>query len=415
MAIKLTQKTVEALAPGATVYDSITTGLVARCTGPGKGSWSVRYMLAGKRREKSLGGWPRVSLAVARESARDVAKLLKAGVDPVQSEREAARAATDAATAAARVLTFERAARILHADLAPGFRNAKHVAQWISTLETYVFPTLGGKALAAITPADCAEALRPIWLAKSETASRTRQRMHAVLQWAWAHGYIAANPVAVVDHLLPTVARSKDHHPAMPWRQAPAFVGAHLQGTPDTVGGAALLFAILTAARSGEVRGATWNEFDLESGVWTVPGARMKARKPHRVPLAAQALALLRSRWAAQLAARDKGPIAGDLVFPAPRGGALSDMALTALLRRAKAPSATPGRIATPHGFRSAWRDWASENGYSRDLAERALAHVIANQVEAAYHRTDLLEQRAPMMQHWADFVLPLQPLAPPP
>lgn len=218
------------------------------------------------------------------------------------------------------------------------------------------------------------------------------------MQWAWAHGHITANPLTVVDHLLPKQSTKAEHQPAMPWRQVPTFVNTHLGGLKATNGTrAALLFLILTAARSGEVRGATWDEIDLQGAVWNIPASRMKAKEAHRVPLSGDALALLKAIKASGL--HDM------LVFPSPQLKTLSDMSLTALLRRVKAESDTPGRCATEHGFRSSFRDWASEQGYSRDLAERALAHTIANKVEAAYHRTDLLDQRRPLMEAWAHHI----------
>lgn len=184
----------------------------------------------------------------------------------------------------------------------------------------------------------------------------------------------------------------------MPWRQVPSFVNTHLaEHAPGDSTRAALLFLILTATRSGEVRGATWDEFDLHARVWSIPAGRMKANEPHRVPLSEKALALIK--------ALKQGELHDILVFPSPREKVLSDMTLTALLRRVKAESDSPDRVATAHGFRSSFRDWASENGYARDLAERALAHTVANKVEAAYHRTDLLEQRRPLMEAWADHV----------
>jgi len=229
-------------------------------------------------------------------------------------------------------------------------RIQKHGADWIRSLEAYVFPKLGEKPLDAITPADCADVLRPIWLEKDETASRTRQRMHAVMQWAWAHGHITANRVGVVDHILPKRNARKEHQPAMPWRDVPAFVKTHVAGFEcgDSTR-AALLFLILTAARSGEVGGATWGEFDLDAGIWTVPGERMKAKEPHRVPLSASALALVKTL--------NEQKQHETLVFPSVREKVLSDMTLTALLRRVKAKSDTPGRVATVHGFRSSFRD----------------------------------------------------------
>ncbi|WP_233863999.1 tyrosine-type recombinase/integrase [Paraburkholderia adhaesiva] len=392
----LTDKQAKALTHGdKPVFDGKVTGLMLT---PGKtgSKWTLRFTspVTGKRRDAGLGVYPEVPIVDAREKALAMRRQLDAGKDPIEERDREQQAASIAAAA----LTFEKAARQLHEELKPGWKNAKHAAQWISTLETYVFPKFGGKPLDAITPADCAEVLRPIWLEKAETASRTRQRMHAVMQWAWAHGHITANPVSVVDHLLPKQNAKKEHQPAMPWRDIPAFAKAQFR---DIERGdntrAALLFLILTAARSGEVRGATWGEFDLDAGIWTVPGERMKAKEPHRVPLSSAALALVK-----RLKEQRQHET---LVFQSPRGKVLSDMSLTALLRRVKAASDTPGRVATAHGFRSSFRDWASESGYARDLAERALAHTIANATERAYHRTDLLEARRPMMQSWAAYV----------
>lgn len=323
-------------------------------------------------------------------------KLIENGTDPIdQRERD-----REAAAAAAAALSFEAAARKVHEQLKPGWKNAKHAAQWINTLETYVFPKLGKRSLETITPGNCADALRPIWLTKVETANRTRQRMHAVMQWAWAHGLVTANPVSVVDHLLPKQSGRPEHQPAMPWAEVPSFARVHLSNPkPADSTRVALLLLILTATRSGEVRGASWEEFDLAARIWTIPAERMKANQPHRVPLCSQAFELVKRL--------KEQSLHKTLVFPSPREKVLSDMTLTALLRRVKAESDTAGRCATAHGFRSSFRDWASEHGYARDLAERALAHTVANKVEAAYHRTDLLELRRPMMQKWADYVLP--------
>jgi len=393
----LTDRQAKALQPGdRPVFDGKVTGLMLT---PGKtgSKWTLRFTspVTGKRRDAGLGVYPEVSILDARNKALAMRNQLDAGKDPIEERDRAQQAASVAGSA----LTFEKAARKVHEELKPGWRNEKHVAQWISTLETYVFPKIGSKSLDAVTPADCADALRPIWLEKAETASRTRQRMHAVMQWAWAHGHVSSNPVSVVDHILPKQGAKKEHQPAMPWRDVPAFTKAQLRDiAPTDNTRAALLFLILTAARSGEVRGATWGEFDLKAGIWTLPGERMKAKVPHRVPLSAAALDIVKT-----LKEQKQHET---LVFPSPRGKVLSDMTLTALLRRLKAKSDTPGRVATAHGYRSSFRDWASESGYARDLAERALAHAVSNKVEAAYHRTDLLEQRRPMMEAWARHVL---------
>jgi integrase len=325
--------------------------------------------VTGKRRDAGLGIYPETSIAEARDKALAMRKVIDCGDDPIE-QRNREREAVAVAQAA---LTFKKAARQVHDELKPGWKNQKHAAQWISTLETYVFPKLGTRKLDAITPGDCADVLRPIWLTKAETASRTRQRMHAVMQWAWAHGHITANPVSVIDHLLPKQSTKAEHQPAMPWRQVPKFVTTHLatHGPGDSTR-AALLFLVLTATRSGEVRGATWDEFDLHAGIWSIPAHRMKAKEPHRVPLSEHALALVTKIKQSHL--HDA------LVFPSPREKVLSDMTLTALLRRVKAESDTPGRFATADGFRSSFRDWASEHGHARDLAERALTHTRSEQ-----------------------------------
>jgi integrase len=239
--------------------------------------------------------------------------------------------------------------------------------------------------------------LRPIWLAKPETASRVKQRCRTIMKWCWAQQLVKGNPVDVVDHLLPQQPGKRErttHQPSMPWRDIPAFVKQSLATGRPNVSRALLEFVILTAARSGEARAMTWGEVDLDGKVWTVPAQRMKAAVAHRVPLSRRAVEILEAQRALHLDT--------DLVFPAPRGAVLSDMVLTAFLRDRKAHSSEAGRVATAHGFRSSFRDWASENGYARDLAERALAHTISNQAEAAYHRTDLLEQRRAMMEAWA-------------
>lgn len=392
----LTDKLVRALKPNdKPVFDGKVTGLLLTPTKSGC-KWTLRFTspVSGKRRDAGLGTYPETSIAEAREKALAMRKVIDNGADPIDLRNREREVAAVAAAA----LTFEKAARQVHEELRPGWKNAKHAAQWISTLETYVFPKIGAKKLDAVTPADCANVLRPIWLTKAETASRTRQRMHAVMQWAWAHGHITANPVTVIDHILPKQSSKPEHQPAMPWRIIPEFVKAHLAKLePGDSTRAALLLLILTATRSGEVRGAVWEEFDLTKCVWTVPASRMKAKEHHRVPLSKAAIALLKALKEQQLHET--------LVFPSPREKVLSDMTLTAFLRRIKAESDTPGRFATAHGFRSSFRDWASEHGYARDLAERALAHTVANKVEAAYHRTDLLEQRRPLMEAWAGHV----------
>lgn len=364
----------------------------------GHGKWILRFVspVTGKRRDMGLGVYPEVGIAAARVRGMAARQSIGAGEDPIE-EREASRAAS---VASAATPTFEQVAREVHEGMRPGWKNPKHGDQWINTLRDYAFPKIGKRKVDELAPADFAEVLRPIWLVKPETASRVKQRCRTVMKWSWAKGLVKGNPLDVVDHLLPLAPGKRERttrQPSMPWRDIPAFVERHLHTGPSNVTRALLEFVILTAVRSGEARAMRWGELDLVGKVWAVPASRMKAKVMHRVPLSARAVEIL----AAQ---RALDPDA-DLVFPAPRGGILSDMVLTTFLRDRRAHSSETGRTATAHGFRSSFRDWASENGYARDLAERALSHTISNQAEAAYHRTDLLEQRRAMMEAWSTHV----------
>jgi integrase len=381
------------LAKGIKVTDPNVTGLMCEPS-PSGGKWTMRFVspISHKRRAMGLGTYPMVSIAEVRELAREQRKLIAKGIDPIADrERNAAILKSEPS-----VPTFEEAAQLVHANLKPSWRNTKHAAQWIATLQTYAYPTIGKKLLTDILPKDCAEALNPIWLIKPDTASRTKQRMHAVFAWAWAHGHIGANPVDVVDYLLPKQnGNGKEHQPAMPWQDCASFIAEHLsKRAPGDSVRAALEFLILTAARSGEVREMTWDEVDFDKRLWIVPANRTKTGVWHRVPLSRRAVEILEEQRDAHLHPT--------LVFPSPRGLVLSDMALTALLRRVEAKSDIPGRTATAHGFRSSFRDWASENGYASEAAERALAHTVRNKVEAAYHRTDLLDARRDMTEEWS-------------
>ena len=360
----------------------------------GHGKWVLRYVspVTGKRRNAGLGSYPEVNIAEAGKRASAMRLELGDGRDPLEEKTKIEERP--------KIPTFEEAARTLHKDLLAGWKNPKHGQQWINTLIEYVFPKLGGMLLHEIQPGDVAEVLKPIWLTKAETASRVKQRIHVVLAWGWAHGHCQSNPVDVVGHLLaqqPGKATRTQHHPAMPWREVPEFVQNQLRpGNRPEVSRTLLEFVILTACRSGEARGMTWDEVDFKDKVWSIPAERMKARVSHRIPLSPRAMAILQMQ-------KDQHET---FVFPSIRDQVeLSDMAITSVLRRLKAHSDTPGRIATAHGFRSSFRDWCSENGYSRDLAERSLAHTIKDKVEAAYHRTDLLEQRRDLMNAWEAFV----------
>lgn len=368
---------------------------------PGHGKWIYRFTspITAKRRDMGLGSYPAVLIREARDLAMDARRLVQRREDPI----EARKAEIEAASLSMQMPTFEAAARLVHEEVSRGFRNPKHADQWINTLEDYVFPKLGGTLVDQLRPGHFADALRPIWISKAETASRVRQRCDTVMKWCAAHGFIVASPVAVVGKLLakqPGKRERVEHHPAMPWRDIPDFCEKALRDRPPTAGRLMLELLILTAVRSGELRGMRWGEVDLDAAIWTVPAVRMKAKVEHRVPLTPRCLDIL-----ASLESKDQQP--AGLVFASRNGTPLSDMALTKVLRDAKAKSDVPGRIATAHGFRSSFRDWASEHGYARDLAERALAHTIRDATEAAYHRTDLLEQRRGMMEKWEGHCTP--------
>ena len=359
----------------------------------GHGKWVMRYTspVTGKRRLAGLGAYPEVSIADAAKKASKMRETISKGLDPlVEKEAEKLREKPP---------SFAEAAVRVHEELRHGWKNTKHQQQWLNTVVQYAVPKIGNLTLDQLHPHHVAEVLRPIWLAKAETASRLRQRLHAIMAWGWAHGFCGSNPVDVVDHLLPTQpgkAVRTIHHPAMPWRIIPTFWQQNLDNEEHDTSRAILKFIILTACRSGEARGMIWSEVDFDNAIWTIPSSRMKAQMQHGVPLCPTALKII-------LKQRDLG---SKYVFPSARSGKqLTDMTITMLLRRLNAPSDTEGRFATTHGFRSSFRDWCSENNYSRDLAERALAHTLQNKVEAAYHRTDLLEKRRPMMTKWSEYI----------
>ncbi len=375
-------------------HGSITGLALHPSSTKGHGKWVLRYVspISGKRRNAGLGSYPEISIAEVGKRATAMRIELAEGKDPLEEKAKTKAKPT--------VPTFKEAALTLHGNLLPGWKNPKHGQQWLNTLQEYVFPKMGTKRLHEIQPSDVAEVLKPIWLIKAETAGRIKQRIHAVIAWGLAHGYCQSNPADVVGHLLPQQpgkAVRTQHHPAMPWREVPEFVQKHLRpGDRPEVTRTLLEFVILTACRSGEARGATWNEIDLKNKTWTIPPERMKAKFPHRVPLSPRVMTILGEQM----------DLHKTLVFPSVRDQVeLSDMALTSLLRRLNARSDTPGRVATAHGFRSSFRDWCSEKGVARDLAERSLAHSIKDKVEAAYHRTDLLEQRRKIMNLWQAFV----------
>ena len=364
----------------------------------GARSWLYRATIAGKVRDIGLGpaaGAEAVSLADARELARDKAKEAKSGAIPVSDLRRRTQDAKAAAQAAkvsqSSFKTVAEAYVSLHED---SWRNDKHRAQWRATLTTYAYPHFGDMAVAAIGTEHVLAALQPIWKAKPETAGRVRGRIENILDAAKVQGLRSGeNPArwrGHLDHLLPKRARhTRGHHAALPYAEVPAFMAA-LAGR-EAVAARALEFTILTAVRSGETLGATWAEVDLAAAVWTIPGARMKAGKEHRVPLSPRAVAILNTIQPLNTRDRSDAPL-----FPSTNGGPLSGMAMAMLLRRMVS-------AVTVHGFRSAFRDWAAEStAFAHEVCEMALAHVIGNKAEAAYRRGDLFDKRRRLMDDWA-------------
>ncbi len=366
-------------------------GLALQVLPSGGRSWILRATIGGRRREMGLGGYPDVTLARAREAARDARAAIKGGVDPIEAGRKARSMLRSGQKTR---MTFRNAADAYVAAHGSAWRNSKHRDQWTSTLSTYAYPVLGSLDVSRIESAHVLRVLEPIWIEKTETATRLRGRVERVLDWATAREFrTGPNPARWRGHLDKLLAnpgqlRRVVHHKALAVDAMPAFMG-RLKNA-EGLGARALEFAILTAARSGEVRGALWAEIDMEEAVWTVPAERMKAGKEHRVPLSRAALAVLQSQRPGH---RDTA------VFRAPSGGPVSDMTLSAVLRRM-------GEDAVPHGFRSTFRDWIAERTtYPNELAELALAHTIGNKVEAAYRRGDMIAKRRQLMEDWAAFI----------
>jgi integrase len=361
-------------------------GLMLLVSKTGSKSWVVRVQVDGKRRDFGLGSADLVSLADARSKAQETRRLCLEGRDPLE-EKKAAQLARRGKP------TFGEAAHEAHREQVASWKNAKHRAQWINTLETYAFPFIGEHKVDKITGPMVRELLLPIWLEKPETARRVRQRVAAVLDWAHANGFRDTEaPVRSISKGLPKQPKRDRHFAAMPYESLPAFM-ASLKRV-DSVGRLALRFVILTAARSGEVRGAVWEEMDLQAQVWRVPAERMKMGREHIVPLVPEALNILQTCEAFQTGR------AGAPVFPGIGGRPLSDGTLTKILRDAGIENATV------HGFRSGFRDWAAEQTNTPgEVVEAALAHTVANRVEAAYRRTNYLEKRRGLMLAWASFL----------
>ncbi len=347
----------------------------------GSKRWLLRTVVHGRRRDMGLGSVSLISLTEAREKAQEYRRAARLGADPIE-ERRLARAVAP---------SFEDAAAQVHKAHAAGWKNPKHAAQWLSTLQQYVFPHFGAKQVDKITTADVLRALSPIWLTKPETARRVRQRVAAVLDWAKAAGFRAGdNPVEGVGKGLPRQNDKAQHHAALAYADVPAFVDRLREADATETVRAAFEFLILTAGRTGEVIAAKWPEFDLAAKLWTVPADRMKAGREHRVPLSDRAVELIEGM-------RAQG-MQSDYVFPGAKvDRPISNMAFLMLLRRA-------GESVTAHGFRSAFRDWSAERtNFSREVCEMALAHTVKDKVEAAYRRGDLLDKRRQLMTAWAD------------
>ena len=372
-------------------------GLYLQVSAAGAKSWIYRFMLDGRAREMGLGPLNVISLAEARKRAAECRKSRLDGIDPIEARRaQRGRRKLEAG----RAMTFDKCAAAYIEAHKASWKNGKHAEQWRGSLRNYASPVFGSSPVQAIDLGLVMKALEPVWRTKSETASRVRGRIEAVLDWATVRGYRKGeNPArwrGHLDKLLP--ARSKiqkvEHHPALPYDEIGEFTA--VLRDQEGIGARALEFLILTAARTGEIIGARWDEVDFEEKIWVVPAARMKAGREHRVPLSGTALAILKQM---------NGIREGDFVFP---GGKktrpLSNMAMLAVLKRM-------GRgDLTAHGFRSTFRDWAAERtNFQREVVEMALAHTIESKVEAAYRRGDLFQKRRQLMEAWAWFCATLR------
>jgi integrase len=366
-------------------------GLWLQVSPSGSKSWLFRYMKDGKAHALGLGPFPDVSLIEARVKATEHRKMLIAGFDPLQVKRDRKVAQ---ALDAAKTMVFSACTDAYFSSHEKSWHNAKHRKQWRATLAAYADPVIGNLPVHAVDTALVMRVLEPIWATKPETASRVRGRIELVLDWATVRGYrTGENPArwrGHLDHLLPKKAKLRRvaHHPALPYAQIPEFM-AELRAQ-DGVAARALEFVILTAARTGEVRGCLWRDIDIKGKLWTVPAERMKAGREHRVPLCDRAIEIL----------QEMKVLDGDVVFPGTRRGRpFGGNALLGMLDRM-------GRgDVTPHGFRSSFRDWAAERtSYPREVAEMALAHTVGDQVERAYRRGDLFEKRRQLMDGWARF-----------
>lgn len=382
------------LEPGK-YHDGGNLGLFLRVEPNGNRFWVQRLTIRGKRREIGLGSYPTIKLADARGKAAEHKRLAMLGGDPIEEKRKARDA-----------ITFAKAMDLYLAKKDAEFGNEKHRKQWRATLDTYAVPVLGKMRVTDVETKHVLRVLQPIWTEKTVTATRLRQRIEAVLGWAAVAGHRTGdNPARWGGNLAELLAKpgkvaDKGNHPALALSDVPRWWQALAQR--DGMSARALQFIAMTLARSGEVRGMTWDEVDMDAALWIIPAARMKAGKEHRVPLTQEAVALLKA-----LPRMAGSPY----VFAAIRGGMLSDMSISAVMRRmqeSEVEAGQPGyldprskRPAVPHGLRSTFRDWAAEKGFERDMAEMALAHNVGSEVERAYRRTDMLERRRAMLESW--------------
>ena len=368
-------------------------GLYLLICRPGYKQWTFRYMLARRAREMALGPVTDVSLAQARVKAAEARALTREGRDPiaVKDEAQAALKAEELKT-----LTFRQAAeQFLETERVEQFKNAKHRQQWRSTLESYAFPVIGDLPLKQIDSGIVLQTLLPVWERVPETASRLRGRIERIFSWCKAHKLFdgAENPASrdVLRDALPVRVKPR-HHPALPYAEIPAFMADLRQR--DCTSARCLEFCILTATRTSETINATWDEVDVDAGVWTIPGSRMKGKKDHRVPLSPRSVEILKANY--------RHGVSGT-IFINGGGLPLSNQAMSELLK-----GMMPPERGTVHGFRSSFRDWVAEQtNYPNHVAEMALAHVVKNKTEAAYRRGDLFSKRARLMDVWARFCAP--------
>lgn len=357
-------------------------GLILKIGPTGGRSWIMRVQVNGCRRDIGLGNAQLVSLHDARAAAAGVRKLARSGVDPLL-ERQKQEVV---------VPTFQEAAKAVHIELVKGWKNGKHTDQWLTTLENYAFPKLGQLRVDQIEDPLIRDVLAEIWLEIPETARRVKQRIGTVLDWSYSKGLRPTEaPMRSISKGLPRQPRKSGHHAALPYTELPKLM-RELGSKPFNIGRLALEAVILTSTRSGEVRGARWNELNDDFTTWTVPAERMKAGVAHSVPLSKQAAEVFRQAACVRI----KGC---DLVFPGQiMGSPLSDMTLLEIVRGMKVP-------ATVHGFRSTFRDWVADvTDFPREVAEAALAHTLENKVEAAYRRTDFFAKRRALMDAWANY-----------